>query len=225
MTVKQATASRTDRILLVDDHPLMRHGLTEAINGEPELEVCGEASDPVEALQRITSDRPDLIIIDISLQDGGNGIELIKDIRAQSRHIKMLVISMHDERLFAERALRAGALGYVNKNEPAETMVQAIRQVLSSRIWLSPQMAERVLNQMAGERETSDGSSLGELTDRELEVFEMIGRGFSTKQIASKLHLSPKTVETYREHIKRKLDLTTGSQLVHRAVRWILEGR
>jgi DNA-binding NarL/FixJ family response regulator len=216
------SSTRTMRILIVDDHPIVRQGLALLIANEPDLEVCGEAADAAEAIQLLTTARPDLIVVDISLHSG-NGIELIKQIKARDEHARMLVSSMHDEALFAERALRAGAMGYVNKAEATEKVLEAIRQVLRGKIYLSPRMTERMLCRAVGSEENLESSPIDTLSDRELEVFELIGQGLTTRQIANKLHLSPKTVETYRENIKSKLNLTNATELTRHAVQWTLE--
>ncbi len=210
------------RILIVDDHALVRHGLTELISGEPDLEVCAEAADMDEALKQVEQQRPDLVVVDISLQDG-NGLELIKRIKAKSANVTMIVVSMHDETLFAERALKAGAMGYINKQEATDQVIDAIRQVLTGHIYLSDEMKDRVLYGVVTGERPAHFSSIEKLSDRELEVFELIGRGFSTRQIATKLHLSIKTIETHREHIKEKLGLKNASELNQHAVRWVLE--
>jgi DNA-binding NarL/FixJ family response regulator len=211
------------RILIVDDHPLVRRGLAETIAAEPDMEVCGEAADATEALRLAEAIQPHVMIIDLALKSG-HGIDLIEQIKVRSDQIKMLVSSMHDEALFAERVLRAGAVGYLNKQEPSEKIIEAIRQVMRGEICLSPRMANRLLHSVVG------GEPLGQnpietLSNRELEVFDMIGQGLSTKQIASKLHLSHKTIETHREKIKSKLNLSNANELSHRAVQWVLERR
>jgi DNA-binding NarL/FixJ family response regulator len=217
-----ADSSGKTRILIVDDHPIVRQGLTLLIANEPDLEVCGEAADSGEAVRQLTASRPDLIVVDISLHSG-NGIELIKQIRSRDPNVKMLVSSMHDESLFAERALRAGAMGYINKAEATDKVVEAIRQVIRGKIYLSPRMTERMLCRAIGTEESLDHSPIDSLSDRELEVFELIGQGLTTRQIANKLHLSPKTVETYRENIKSKLNLANATELTRHAVQWTLE--
>jgi DNA-binding NarL/FixJ family response regulator len=211
------------RILLVDDHPLVRRGLAEVIAAETDMEVCGEAADVTEALRLVETTHPHVMIIDLSLR-AGHGIDLIEHVKAHDDQIKMLVSSMHDEALFAERVLRAGAVGYLNKQEPAQKIIDAIRQVLRGEICLSSRMANRLLHSVVG------GEPLGQnpiesLSNRELEVFDMIGQGLSTKQIANKLHLSHKTIETHREKIKTKLNLSNANELSHRAVQWVLEKR
>jgi DNA-binding NarL/FixJ family response regulator len=220
MTVQTATAPA--KVFIVDDHPFMRRGLAATISDQDDMEVCGEASGKTEAMQLIAEAEPDLVVIDISLEDG-NGIELIKDIKGSWPDMKMLVSSMHEESLFAERAVRAGAMGFVNKAEPVQHFVEALRRVASGRIYLSQRMTDRMLNQAISHSEEPPASPYERLSDREMEVFEMIGNGLGTKQIAGKLELSRKTVETYREHIKSKLNLANGTELTRHAVQWVLE--
>ena len=216
------THGRSARIMIVDDHPIVRQGLAQLIGSETGLEVCGEASDAAEALRLLAETRPDLIIVDISL-NSGNGIELIKQIKVRDENVRMLVSSMHDESLFAERALRAGAMGYINKAETTDKVFDAIHQVLAGKIYLSARMTDRMLCRAIGSEEHMTGSPIDSLSDRELEVFELIGQGLTTRQIAAKLHLSPKTVETYRENIKSKLNLNNATELTRHAVQWTLE--
>ncbi|NUQ64235.1 MAG: response regulator transcription factor [Pirellulales bacterium] len=211
------------RVLIVDDHPIVRHGLAELIAHEPDLEVCGEAGDTPEALRQVDTTQPHVVIVDISLKSG-HGIDLIEQIKAKDERIKMLVSSIHDESLFAERALRAGAMGYINKQEATEKVIDAVRQVLRGEIYLSPRMSNRLLHTVVGGDRLNSNPIEG-LSNRELEVFEMIGQGLTTKQIAGKLHLSPKTIETHREKIKMKLNLANSTELSHRAVQWVLENR
>jgi DNA-binding NarL/FixJ family response regulator len=215
------TALRT-RVFIVDDHPFMRRGLAATISDQDDMEVCGEASGKADAIQLIAEADPNLVVVDISLEDG-NGIELIKDIKGRWPEMKMLVSSMHEESLFAERAVRAGAMGFINKGEPVPQFVEALRRVASGRIYLSQRMTERMLNQAISQNEEPPASPYERLSDREMEVFEMIGNGLGTKQIAAKLELSRKTVETYREHIKSKLNLSNGTELTRHAVQWVLE--
>jgi DNA-binding NarL/FixJ family response regulator len=217
------TALRKHRILIVDDHPIVRHGLSELITQEPDLEVCGEAGDPAEAMRQVRETMPDVVIIDLSLKSG-HGIELIEQIRAQYPSIRMLVSSVHDESLFAERVLRAGAAGYVNKQEATEKVIEAIRHVLEGEIYLSTHTSNRLLRSVVS-GEPSGQNPIQSLSNRELEVFEMIGQGLATKQIAARLKLSPKTVETHREKIKKKLNLTNSTELSRHAVQWVLENR
>lgn len=210
------------RIMIVDDHPMIRHGLAQLLSEQEDWEVCCEADNPADAIRAFDTQQPDLVIIDISLKNG-NGIELIKELKSLNSEAKMLVSSMHDESLFAERALRAGAMGYINKQEASDRMVEACRQVLGGRVYLSPRMSDRMLHRMIRPGEDVNHSPVDSLSDRELEVFELIGRGKTTRQIAAKLNLSPKTVETYRENIKTKLDLSNGTELTCHAVQWVLE--
>ncbi len=219
----QETRLTKYRVLIVDDHPVVRDGLGELIAQEPDLEVCGEAAEAAEALRLVESVRPHVVVVDLSLQSG-HGIELIEQIKARDEQIKMLVWSMHDEMLFAERALRAGAVGYLNKQEATDRVVEAIHTVLRGEICLSPRMANRLLHSVVG-GEPLDQNPVANLSNRELEVFEMIGQGLATKQIARKLHLSPKTIETHREKIKTKLNLANSTELSHRAIQWVLEKR
>jgi len=208
--------------MIVDDHPLVRRGLAELISAEPDLEICGEAADADEAIQRIQDLKPDLAVIDIALK-GSDGITLIKRIKAHQLDVKMLVSSMHDESLFAERALRAGAMGYINKEEATDLVIQAIRQVLGGQVYLSAEMTNRLLHGVVSSRELIEKSPVDTLSDRELEVFGLLGRGLTTREIAEQLHLSVKTIETYREHIKSKLSLETSAELTRHAVQWVLE--
>jgi len=209
-------------VLIVDDHPFMRRGLAQTINDQPGLEVCGEAGSVAEALKIMESCSPHLAVVDISL-GAESGIELIQAIRERWPSIKVLVSSMHDETLFAERALRAGALGFVNKGEPPAVFVAALQRVSSGQIYLSERMTNRMLDQVLTDKLEANRSPIETLSNRELEVFEMIGKGMSTKQIAARLGLSPKTIETYREHIKQKLNLANATELTRNAVQWVLE--
>lgn len=211
------------RILIVDDHALVRLGLAQLISHEPDMEVCGDAGGSDEALGKVKELQPHLVILDISLQQG-NGIELTKTLKSRYPHVKVLISSMHDESLFAERALRAGALGYINKQEATDKVVGAIRQVLDGQIYLSAEMTNHLLHRLGNSGDNLlERPSLESLSDREWEVFESIGRGLSTRQIAKQLHLSIKTIETHREHIKEKLALTSGVELTRHAVQWVLE--
>jgi DNA-binding NarL/FixJ family response regulator len=221
--IKASTEKRRARILIVDDHPIVRRGLTQLIGSEPDLEVCAEAADAPDAMQKVAETHPDLVIVDISLQSG-NGIELIKQIKAYDARVKMLVSSMHEESLYAERSLRAGAMGYVNKEAAPESLIEAIRQVLKGGVYLSGGMTARLLRRVVT-GEDVQRYSVENLSDRELEVFELIGAGLATRQIAAKLHLSIKTIETHRENIKAKLALANSSELARRAVQWVLEKR
>jgi len=209
------------RVLLVDDHPIVRQGLAMLINAEPDLMVCGEASTGAEALQLVRTSEPDVAMIDIALDDR-SGVELIREIRGMLPDLPMLALSMHDESLYAERVLRAGGRGYVMKQEATENMLTAIRRVLAGEIYLSARMSTRLLGQFASAPRGENVSPISRLTDRELEVFTMIGRGLSTREIAEKLFLSVKTVEAHREHIKEKLGLRSSVELVRHAVQFNL---
>jgi len=219
----QADDMPVARVLIVDDHPIVRHGMTQLIDNEPGLAVCGSAATPTEALEAVKKEKPDLAVIDLSLGDD-SGLELIKQLKGLRPDLKVLVISMHDEVYYADRVLRAGALGYLMKQEPAEQMIAAIRQVLSGNVYLSDPMAASLLTRMVGEKHGDGGSPVDRLTDRELQVLEYIGRGLGTRQIAERLGLSIKTIENYREHLKTKLELKNAAELVRYAVRWELEG-
>jgi len=210
------------RILIVDDHPLVRSGLRVLIDDEPDLQVCGEAADADEAIRTLDARKPDLVIIDLSLK-GSSGLELIKRIKSRAPDVKMLVSSMHDESLYAERVLNAGAMGYINKQEAMEKVIEAIRGILQGRVFLSSAMSDRFLQRLTKDQKSQEQSAVGSLSDRELQVFELIGRGLATSAIAGQLHLSVKTVETHREKIKSKLKLTTATELTKHAVQWVLE--
>jgi DNA-binding NarL/FixJ family response regulator len=213
--------SQKYRVLLVDDHPVVRRGLAEVISREPDLEACGEASDVLEAIRETERTNPDVVVVDLTLKTG-HGLELIEKLKSRDPRIKTLVSSMHDETLFAERVLRAGAMGYVSKQEPPEMLVAAIRQVLRGELYLSPRMTSRLLHRVVG-GVPSHEDPVQDLSNREIEVYEMIGQGLTIQQIATRLHLSPKTVETHREKIKQKLNLKSSGELNRRAVQWVLE--
>ncbi len=221
MVAKSKQKSSSHRILVVDDHPIVRRGLRQLVSGEPNLEVVGEAEDVNQALDQFDATRPDLVIVDLSLKEG-HGLDLIAEIKSRDRRTKILVSSMHDESLFAERVLRAGALGYISKQESPDELLRAICHVLSGEIYLSSRMANRLLGRLVG-GESLDQDPIERLSDRELEVFEMIGQGLRTKQIAQSLDLSPKTIEAHREKIKTKLNLTNGTELSREATQWVLE--
>ena len=206
------------RIFLVDDHPMIRERLTELINREPDLRVCGEAESAPAARSALQTIAADLALVDLSLK-GSSGIELLKDLRLEWPELKLLVLSMHDESLYAERVLRSGARGYITKQEATTQVLNAIRKVLEGGVYLSPGMTDELLQRCSDGREFG-ASPLSLLTDRELEVVQRIGRGQSTRQIAIELSISVKTVETYRERIKEKLGLKNGMELVQHAVRW-----
>ncbi|MES2598444.1 MAG: response regulator transcription factor [Verrucomicrobiota bacterium] len=208
------------RIILIDDHPIMRHGLAQLIRMEPGLDVCGEAGSAQEGLQVVEKLKPCIAIVDITLPDK-SGLELIKDLHAMYPETQTIVLSMHDESLYAERALRAGARGYITKETAAETLVQAIQRVRAGGIYVSEAVASRMLEQVSGQRGKTGATGVEQLTDRELEVLAMIGKGTPTKIIAEKLCISARTVEAHRAHIKGKLGITDGSALVRYAVQWV----
>jgi DNA-binding NarL/FixJ family response regulator len=209
------------RILIVDDHPFVREGLALRISLHSDLEVCGEAETEDEAIALVKQTAPDLVLVDISLK-GGNGIDLIKRIRSIEPTIKMLVISGFQESLYAERAFRAGALGYLNKQESNEKMIEAIRTVLAGERFLSPEISRRLVNQALGVSDKNK-TPIECLTDRELEIFRMIGEGLKTSVIADRLFLSTHTIDSHREKIKRKLAVNNAAELSRAAVMWILE--
>jgi DNA-binding NarL/FixJ family response regulator len=213
-----ANQPRRTRILIVDDHPIVRLGIRQMLAPESDLEVCGEAESAAAATQLMASARPDLAIVDLSLREG-TGLDLIRALRESAPTLPVLVLSMHDETLFAERVLRAGARGYIMKREAITGLVGAIRQVLAGRIYVSEQLAQAVLERL-GHAGAATDNSLATLTDRELEVFDLIGRGLSTAVIAEQLAVSVKTIETYRSNIKTKLNLKDATDLIRFAATW-----
>jgi DNA-binding NarL/FixJ family response regulator len=219
--VKQAPAKdiRT-RILLVDDHAVVRFGIAQLINRENDLVVVGEEEDASNALSAISALKPHLVIADISLKDS-SGLELMRNIKAQFTKLPVLVVSTHDESIYAEIAFRAGALGYLMKQEALEKVVTAIRRVLSGAIYVSETLGAKMLQQQVRGQKDVNESPVKTLSDRELEVFQLIGQWKKTKEIAQELHLSIKTIEYYREQIKRKLDLKSASELTHYATSWV----
>jgi DNA-binding NarL/FixJ family response regulator len=214
-----ACATRKKAVFLVDDHPIVRQGLTLLINQESDLTVCGEAEEMHAALSAIFALKPDILIVDISL-NGPDGLELLKNIRLSSPRLPVLILSMHDESIYAERALRAGANGYIMKQEATERVLVALRRILSGEIYVSDKIANNMLQHYVRGANPSEHSSIAELTDRELEVFRLIGEGHGTRQIAEGLHLSVKTVESYQAHIKEKLALRSARELVQHAIEW-----
>jgi DNA-binding NarL/FixJ family response regulator len=222
MAAKQRapTQSAKKKVLLVDDHPMVRSGLAHFINQQLDLVTCGEAGDAGEALQRMASSKPDLAVVDISLE-GKSGLELLKDIRALHPEVPVLIMSMHDESLYAERALRAGARGYVMKKAGGEIVLQAIREVLNGKIYVSQNMSARILENLSIVHSASRKSPIEALTDREFEVFQLIGEGCATAEIANRLHISPKTVDVHRQNLKEKLKLPNATSLIQHAVRWV----
>lgn len=208
------------KVLVVDDHPIVREGLSDLINKEKDLEVCGCAKDIPQAIEAIKKLDPDVVTVDISLEDA-SGLELIKDIKTQFPGLPLLALSMHPESFYAERAVRAGAKGYITKQEATKNVITAIRKVLSGGLYLSEQMKEKLLHSLVGDGESDAAvSPIDRLTDRELEVFSLLGQGRATRQIAEQLCLSVKTIETYRSRIKEKLSLSSGSELLQSAFQW-----
>ena len=222
-TKKLIPTTRSARVLIVDDHPAVREGLALRIGGQPNLEVCGEAADVAEALRLVVSEKPDVAIIDIALRNG-NGIDLIKRIKAREEDVRMLVWSMYSDSLYAERALRAGALGYINKENATDQIITAICCVLEGKVYLSEPMTGQLLGRLVhGGEEPIQRSPITTLSDRELEVFQLIGQGLDTREIAEKMSVSPKTVETYRARIKEKLNLHSSVDLLRHALQWVIE--
>jgi DNA-binding NarL/FixJ family response regulator len=222
MSTKQdphVVAARKKTVFVVDDHPIVRQGLALLINRESDLTVCGEAEEMHAALSAIPTAKPDILIVDISL-NGPDGLELLKNIRITSPRLPVLILSMHDESIYAERALRAGANGYIMKQEATENVLVALRRILNGEIYVSGRIANSMLQHYVHGASPSPQSSISELTDRELEVFRLIGEGHGTRQIAEALHLSVKTVESYQAHIKEKLCLRSARELVQHAVEW-----
>ncbi len=226
MTVrrKKLKAPPKKRILLVDDHALLRRGLKTLIETEPDLMVCAEASTRQAGLDAIATANPDLVIADLSLKDS-DGLEMIKDIKQRFPHLPVLVYSMHDEAAYAGRVLRAGARGYLSKQDRDDIVLIAIRRVLAGEIHTSEAMARYLARKYVDGRKLEQGSSVELLSDRELQVFELIGRGKATREIAESLCLSVKTIESYREHLKVKLKFASGRELTHGAMRWAETGR
>ena len=216
MRIKKAS------VLIVDDHPLFRERLCQLINGEPDLQVCGEAETAQEAVQHAIAARPDLVILDITLK-GSSGLELTKTLRALSMNLPILVLSMHDESLYAERVLRAGATGYITKNESSGEVLLAVRRVLAGQVYVSAKMNSILLRNVAGAGSRTSARPIDRLTDREFEVLELIGQGQTTRAIAEALKVGIATVDTYRARIKEKMKFRNGIELQHFAIRWVRE--
>jgi DNA-binding NarL/FixJ family response regulator len=212
------------KIFLVDDHPIVRRGLAQLIDNEPDLTVVGQGEDAYQSLRAIRDALPDLVLVDVSLKDS-DGIELLKEIKAQWPDLPVLVLSMHDESLYAERALRAGAGGYIMKQEAPQVLLTAMRTVMSGQVYVSGKMSATLLHRMVGGKRKDGALPMDRLTDRELEIFRMIGAGNSIKEIADKLFLSVKTVEAHREHIKEKLAIKSSAELLRFAIRNSPDGK
>ena len=212
-------------VFVVDDHPIVREGLAQMINREPDLQVCGEAEEMHVAIKMIHDLRPEILIVDISL-NGPDGLDLLKSIRARDPSLPVLILSMHDESIYAERALRAGANGYIMKQEATEKVLIALRRILNREIYVSARVASKMLRQFVGAYVShATHSPVDDLSDRELEVLRMMGDGYGTRQIAEALHLSVKTVESYQAHLKEKLSLKNSRELVQYAVQWVMSGK
>ena len=218
-TPDRAPQTTKKNVLVVDDHPLLRQGLALLINQQQDMQVCGEAEEAHAAMQAITQRRPDIMILDISL-NGPDGLELLKSIRASDPDLPVLILSMHDEAIYAERALRARANGYIMKQEATEKVLVAVRRILNGELYLSDRMSNKMLQHYIGGAPSMIQSRISSLSDRELEVFRLIGEGRATREIAEELHLSIKTVETYQAHIKEKLALRSGRELIQHAIQW-----
>lgn len=214
---KTGGANAAYKILIVDDHPILRKGLAQLIEQQNDLSICGQFEEADAAFAALGQLKPDLALVDLSLKDS-SGVELLKNIRASYPKLLVLVLSMHDESLYAERVLRAGASGYIMKQEASEKVLQAIRKVLAGEIFLSEKMSAKFMHQLVGGRSAAGRSFMDRLSDRELEVFGLIGEGRGTREIAEQLHLSVKTIESHRAHIKEKLNLKNATELVHRAI-------
>lgn len=213
------TNENKTQVLLVDDHPVVRDGLTTIINHERDLNVCGEADDAYEALKAVTELKPDVVVVDISLKSS-DGIELTKSIKARHPTLSVIVLSVHDESLYAERSLLAGAQAYLMKDAVSENIVKAIRTVLSGEIYVSNTVSKKFLHKIAGDKAGTTKTPIESLSDREFEVFRLIGEGYKASQIAKLLHLSTKTIETYRSRIKEKLNLPNASELLQYSIKW-----
>lgn len=214
--------TQRQRILLVDDHSIVREGLRQVINASEDLVVCGEAGDSQAALAALKELKPDFVVVDITLR-GTDGLELIRQVQQRWPHLPILVLSMHSEELYAERALRAGARGYIMKQEVTQDILTAIRRVLAGELYVSPTMQGRLLRRVIGRPTALAMAPIDTLSDREMEVFRLIGSALTTREIAEQLHLSVKTVESYREHIKKKLRISSGAQLMRHALHWTMQ--
>lgn len=213
------------KIAIVDEHPIVRMGLLHLLSPESEFKICGEASDGPEAIALVEREGPDLLILEVSAGEGLTGIELTRALRARFPKLRILILSHHHESLHAERALRAGANGYIMKKESASQLLLAIRQVLRGHVYVSPTVNERLLQRIAADGKSKGPASIEALSNRELEIFQLIGKGYGTRQMADHLHISPKTIESHREHIREKLQLGSTFQLVQRAIHWVHQER
>lgn len=217
---KTQVSPQKGRVLVADDHPIVRDGLVQLINQQADLICCAEAATQAEVFAAVTSHKPDLLVLDLRLRDG-DGLELIKSLKSQHPDLPVLVLSQFDEELYAERALRAGALGYVMKEQASNEVVDAMRMVLKGKIYVTPEMTARLLQKAITSRPATTAPTSENLTDRELQVLQFLGSGLSTREIAEKVRLSVKTVETYREHLKHKLNLRNSEELIYYARSWV----
>jgi DNA-binding NarL/FixJ family response regulator len=217
MKVPPTKAPEKSRVFIVDDHAIVRQGLAELINDQVDLVTCGDAESPPEAIKAIAQQAPDVVVVDITLT-GGDGLELTRQIHERWPRLPILVLSMHDETMYAERSLRAGAMGYVMKHEPQNTVMTAIRRVLAGETYLSEAMTSKLLRNLGGARDRVQAGPLERLSDRELQIFRMVGEGRTVKEMADALFLSPKTIDTHKEHIKQKLNLASSSDLLRYAI-------
>ena len=222
MPVKTPSKDQPTRILIVDDHPVVREGLAMLIARQPDLEVCGEAADVPEAVRQASATSPDVAVIDIGLQTG-NGLDLIRRLKARNERLRILVWSMFGERLYAERAIHAGALGYITKEQATDQIIDAIRRVREGKVYVSAAVADRMLKRAVGA--PAGRYAIDRLSNRELEVFRLVGKGLDTKEVAEAMHVSVKTVETYQARIKEKLNLKNGRELIQRAAQWLSAGK
>jgi DNA-binding NarL/FixJ family response regulator len=220
--IKASQKKQPTKVLIVDDHPVVREGLAMLIDRQPDLEVCGEAADIAEGVRKAAEVKPDVAVVDIGLKSG-NGLDLIRRLKSRDGELRILVWSMFGERLYAERSLNAGALGYITKEQASDQIIDAIRHVREGKVYLSKFMAERLLKQAVGS--TSARYSIDRLSNRELEVFRLVGDGLDTKEVADTMHVSIKTVETYLGRIKEKLNLKSGRELIQRAAQWLSAGK
>ncbi|MCU0822099.1 MAG: response regulator transcription factor [Spirochaetes bacterium] len=217
-----AETAKKKKIFLVDDHPVIRQGIRQVVESHEDLAVCGEASNADDAVKEINKLKPDLVIADIMLEGSANGIDLVKSIRERFPDIYTIVLSMHDESLYAERAIRAGARGYIMKEVAPKNIIEAIRTVLGGELYLSESQSKKIIDKLVhGSADTGD-LSLGSLSDREIEIFQLLGNGFSTKEIAKKLNLSIYTVESHKRNIKTKMKLKNSSEVIKHAIQWVI---
>lgn len=219
-TPRSQPVDNRKKVLLVDDHPMMRAGLAQLINKQPDLVVCGEADEPTQAMRELSASKPDVVLTDITMP-GRSGLEFIKDLRAIYEELPILVVSMHDEMIYAERVLRAGARGYIMKEAGGENLLTAIRLLLAGQVYISPRVSAKIVDLFSAQKPRSSSSPIEQLTDREFEVFRLVGQGKNTREIAEKLGLSSKTVDVHRVNIRSKLDLKDTTALIRYAVRWV----